>query len=148
MQLTPEMILVLGLVVFTVLMLALEWVRSDITAILVLVVIGVTGLIPTQQVFEGFANSGVQAILAVMIMGVGLDRTGALNAVATVILKAAQGAQWRLLLVINSVTTALSSIIPSQALAALMIPVTSRVSTRSKVPLSKLLLPMACVILT
>ena len=148
MQLTPEMILVLGLVVFTVLMLALEWVRSDITAILVLVVIGVTGLIPTQQVFEGFANSGVQAILAVMIMGVGLDRTGALNAVATVILKAAQGAQWRLLVVINSVTTVLSSIIPSQALAALMIPVASRVSTRSKVPLSKLLLPMACVILT
>ena len=147
-HLTPEMILVLGLVVFTVLMLALEWIRSDVTAILVLTVIAVSGLLPAKQVFEGFANPGVQAILAIMIMGVGLDRTGALNAVATIILKAAQGAQWRLLLVINSVTTVLSSIIPSQALAALMIPVASRVSSRSKVPLSKILLPMACVILT
>ena len=147
-SLTPEMILVLGLVVFTVLMLALEWIRTDVTAILVLTVIAVTGLLPTKQVFDGFANPGVQAILAIMIMGVGLDRTGALNAVATLILKAAQGAQWRLFLVINSVTTVLSSIIPSQALAALMIPVASRVSTRSKIPLAKFLLPMACVILT
>lgn len=146
--LTTDMVLVLGLVVFAVVMLALEWIRSDITALLVLAVLGVSGIIGSHQIYDGFANSGVQAIIAVMIMGVGLDRTGALNAVASLIMRAARGAEWRLGLVVNGVTTALSSIIPSQALAALMIPVTGRVSSRSGVPLSKLLLPMACVILT
>ncbi len=37
------MILVLGLVCFTMLMLVLEWIRADMVALLVVVVIGLTG---------------------------------------------------------------------------------------------------------
>ena len=42
--LTTDMALVLGLLVFTVVMLILEWVRGDLVALLVIVVIGVTRL--------------------------------------------------------------------------------------------------------
>ena len=42
-SLTADMILVLGLVGFTMLMLVLEWIRADMLALLVVVVIGVTG---------------------------------------------------------------------------------------------------------
>ncbi|MEW5315008.1 MAG: hypothetical protein WDW38_006465 [Sanguina aurantia] len=60
----------------------------------------------------------------------------------------ARGVESRLGLVINMVASLFSAIIPSQALAALMIPVSSRLSARTGVPLSKLLLPMAFCILT
>src|SRR5579875_3227552 len=76
--LTPDMLLVLGLVGFTVIMLILEWVRADIVALLVLVVIGITGLMPVDQLFDGFAGNAVISLIAVMIMGAGLDRTGVL----------------------------------------------------------------------
>ncbi|OOG54207.1 SLC13 family permease [Rhodanobacter sp. B05] len=142
------MILVLGLVGFTMIMLVLEWIRADMVALLVVVVIGLTGLIPSDRVFNGFAGNAVIAIIAIMIMGEGLDRAGVLNLTANFVMRMARGAESRLGLVINLVASLFSAVIPSQALAALMIPVSSRLSARTGVPLSRLLLPMAFCILT
>jgi di/tricarboxylate transporter len=142
------MILVLGLVGFTMLMLVLEWLRADMVALLVVVVIGLTGLLPSERVFNGFAGNAVIAIIAIMIMGEGLDRAGVLNATAQFVVRMSRGAESRLGVVINLVASLFSSVIPSQALAALMIPVSSRLAARTGVPLSKLLLPMAFCILT
>lgn len=147
-SLTPEMILVLGLVGFTMLMLVLEWIRADMVALLVVVVIGLTGLIPSDRVFNGFAGNAVIAIIAIMIMGEGLDRAGVLNLTANFVMRMARGAESRLGVVINLVASLFSAVIPSQALAALMIPVSSRLAARTGVPLSRLLLPMAFCILT
>ena len=85
--LTPEMILVLGLVGFTMLMLVLEWIRADMVALLVVVVIGLTGLIPSDRVFNGFAGNAVIAIIAIMIMGAGLDRAGVLSLTANFVMR-------------------------------------------------------------
>ena len=142
------MILVLGLVGFTMLMLVLEWIRADMVALLVVVAIGLTGLIPSDRVFNGFAGNAVIAIIAIMIMGEGLDRAGVLNLTARFVMRMARGVESRLGLVINLVASLFSAVIPSQALAALMIPVSSRLSARTGVPLSRLLLPMAFCILT
>ncbi|WP_200945408.1 SLC13 family permease [Rhodanobacter sp. Root627] len=147
-SLTPDMILVLGLVGFTMIMLVLEWIRADMVALLVVVVIGLTGLIPADRVFNGFAGNAVIAIIAIMIMGEGLDRAGVLNLTANFVMRMARGAESRLGVVINLVASLFSAVIPSQALAAIMIPVSSRLSARTGVPLSRLLLPMAFCILT
>ncbi|HWG10262.1 MAG TPA: SLC13 family permease [Rhodanobacteraceae bacterium] len=145
--LTPDMLLVLGLVGFTVVMLVLEWVRADVVALLVLVVIGITGLMPIEDLFEGFAGNAVISLIAVMIMGAGLDRTGVLGKAAAFILRLAGGMESRVSLLLNTMAGSLSSIIQSQALAALFLPVVSRVSARTGLPLKRLLLPMACCIL-
>src|SRR5690242_9240626 len=145
--LTPDMMLVLGLVCFTVIMLILEWVRADIVALLVVVVIGITGLMPVTQLFDGFASNAVLSLIGVMIMGAGLDRTGVLNKAASFILRLSQGVESRLEFLINSMVGGLSAIMQSQALAALFLPVVSRVSARTGVPLARLLLPMAFCIL-
>jgi di/tricarboxylate transporter len=145
--LTPDMMLVLGLVGFTIAMLILEWVRADVVALLVLVVIGITGLMPIEQLFEGFAGNAVISLIAVMIMGAGLDRTGVLSKAAAFILRLAGGVENRVSLLLNSMAGSLSSIIQSQALAALFLPVVSRVSARTGIPLKRLLLPMAACIL-
>ncbi|MGH8146650.1 MAG: SLC13 family permease [Rhodanobacteraceae bacterium] len=145
--LTPDMMLVLGLVGFTVFMLILEWVRADIVALLVLVVIGITGLMPVDQLFNGFASNAVLSLIGIMIMGAGLDRTGVLNKAASFILRLAGGVEGRVSFLLNSTVGSLSSIIQSQALAALFLPVASRISARTGVPLKRLLLPMAFCIL-
>ncbi|MCP1376308.1 SLC13 family permease [Dyella lutea] len=142
------MIMVMALVAFTMIMLVLEWIRADMVALLVVVVIGLTGLIPSDRVFNGFAGNAVIAIIAIMIMGAGLDRAGVLSLTANFVMRMARGMESRLGVVINSVTSLFSAVIPSQALAALMIPVISRLSARTGVPISRLLLPMAFCILT
>jgi di/tricarboxylate transporter len=145
--LTPDMMLVLGLVGFTVIMLILEWVRADVVALLVLVVIGITGLTPVDQLFDGFASNAVLALMGVMIMGAGLDRTGVFAQMAAFILRMAGGVESRVSLIINTMAGSLSSIIQSQALATLFLPIASRISARTGIPLKRLLLPMAACIL-
>ena len=145
--LTPDMMLVLGLVCFTVIMFILDWVRPDVIALLVLVVIGITGLMPVTQIFDGFASNAVLSLIGIMIMGAGLDRTGVLNRAASFILRLSGGIESRVSLLLNTTAGTLSSIIQSQALAALFLPVASRLSARTGVPLKRLLLPMACCIL-
>jgi di/tricarboxylate transporter len=145
--LTSSMALVFGLLAFTVVMLVLEWIRGDLLALLVIVVIGVTRLIPVEQLFEGFAGNAVISLIAVMIMGAGLDRTGMLSKAASVILRLAGGVEERVSLLLNGMVGSLSAVIQSQALATLFVPVVSRVSARTGLPLKQLLLPMACMIL-
>src|SRR5215467_9732845 len=100
--LTPSMVLVFGLLAFTVVMLVLEWIRADLLALLVIVVIGVTRLVPVEQLFEGFAGNAVISLIAVMIMGAGLDRTGMLGKAASVILRLAGGIEARVSLLVNT----------------------------------------------
>ncbi len=145
--LTPSMTLVFGLLAFTVVMLVLEWIRGDLLALLVIVVIGITRLIPVEQLFDGFAGNAVISLIAVMIMGAGLDRTGMLSKAASLILRLAGGVEARVSLLVNAMVGSLSAVIQSQALATLFVPVVSRVSARTGLPLKQLLLPMACMIL-
>ncbi|MDR2012738.1 MAG: SLC13 family permease [Rhodanobacter sp.] len=145
--LTTNMTLVFALLAFTVLMLVLEWIRADLVALLVIVVIGITRLLPVEQLFEGFAGNAVISLIAVMIMGAGLDRTGMLNKAASFILRMAGGVESRISLFVNAMVGSLSSVVQSQALSALFLPVVGRISSRTGLPLKRLLLPMACMIL-
>ena len=129
-------------------MLVLEWIRADLLALLVIVVIGITRLMPVEQLFDGFAGNAVISLIAVMIMGAGLDRTGVLSKAASLILRARRrhrGA--RVAAGQRDGRQRSRPIMQSQALATLFVPVVSRVSARTGVPLKRLLLPMACMIL-
>ncbi len=116
--LTTNMTLVFVLLAFTVLMLVLEWIRADLVALLVIVVIGITRLLPVDQLFDGFAGNAVISLIAVMIMGAGLDRTGVLGKAASFIVRTAGGIEARVSLLVNAMVGSLSAVIQSQALAA------------------------------
>ena len=67
--LNAEMILVLGLVMLTLILFSFEWLRADLVALLMLVVIGIANLVPAEHLFSGFAGNAVIAIMATMILG-------------------------------------------------------------------------------
>ena len=145
--LTSDMLLVLGLVVFTLVMFTLDWIRADVVALLILVVLGITSEVPAERLFGGFAGNAVMAIMATMIMGAGLDRTGMLGGAAGWMLQLAKGDERRLLLILCTITGLISAVMQNPAVAALFLPVVSRISTRTGVPISRLLMPMACCII-
>jgi len=61
---TREMMLVTALVGFTMIMFTWERLRPDVTALLVLVALGLLDLVPADQLFDGFAGSAVMSVLA------------------------------------------------------------------------------------
>lgn len=145
-SLTTDMMLVLGLVGFTMLMFMVEKIRVDVTALIVLVALGLLGLVPSDQLFDGFAGNAVISVISTMILGAGLDRTGALNRLAVWLLRVSRGYEERLILFASGIAGVISSVMQNPSVAALFLPVASRLSARTGVTLSRLLMPIGVAI--
>lgn len=150
-----EMAVVMAALAFTIVLFVSEIIRIDLAAILVLVVIGILSYLPglerladVNHLFDGFASNAVISIIAVMIVGAGLDKTGIMNKVAAIILKHGGSTEARVLPIVSGTVGFISSFLQNVGAAALFLPVVSRISTRSGIPLSRLLMPMGfCAIL-
>jgi len=106
------------------------------------------GLVDTKHLFDGFSSNAVISIIAVMIIGAGLDRTGMMSKVASFILKVGGTTEGRIIPIISSTVGIISSFMQNVGAAALFLPVVSRISARSGLPMSRLLMPMGfCAIL-
>jgi di/tricarboxylate transporter len=145
--LTTDMKLVLGLVGFTMVMFVFERIRADVVALVVLVLLGLTGLVAPEDLFGGFSGNAVISIMSTMVLGAGLDRTGALNRLAGWLLRRAKGSESRLLLYTSGIAGINSSFMQNPAVMALYLPVASRLSSRTGLPLSRFLMPLSAAIL-
>lgn len=154
-ELTLQMSVVLGLLAFTVFLFVSEIVRIDLAAILVMVLLGLLSQIPSlgsladvSQLFDGLASNAVVSIIAVMIIGAGLDKTGLMSKVAALILKYGGKTEARIIPIVSGTVGFISSFMQNVGAAALFLPVVSRISVRTDLPLSRLLMPMGfCAIL-
>src|SRR5688572_752952 len=145
--LTTDMKLVLGLVVFTMAMFLFERIRADVVALVVLVLLGLSGLVEPDELFNGFSGNAVISIIATMILGMGLDRTGALNRLAAWLLRRSKGKEKRLLLYTSAVAGINSSFMQNPSVMALYLPVASRLASRTGLRLSRFLLPICAAII-
>ena len=146
--LTTDMMLVLGVLGLTIVMFIMEVFRVDVSAIVIMVLLGFLGLVPSENLFDGFASNAVMSITAVMILGAALDRTGAMTVISLWILRLGGNAERRITLLICVAVGGVSSVMQNVGAAALFLPVVTRVAARSQIAASKLMMPMGfCAIL-
>ena len=146
--LTNEMLMVFAILAYTILMFVTEVIRIDVAALLILVMLGLTGLVPDTHLFDGFASNAVIAIIAVMILGAGLDRTGVMTAVANLILKIGGKTEKTVMPLVSMTVGAISGFMQNVGATALFLPVMSKISSAADLPISRLLMPMGfCAIL-
>ena len=154
-ELNFEIVLILLVLGVTIYLFVTELFRIDFTAILVMVVLGVCNQFPNvnlfpdpSDLFAGFSSNAVLSIIAVMIIGAGLDKTGLMSKVAATILKHGGKSEARIVPIVSSSVGIISSFMQNVGAAALFLPVVSRISVRTEIPLSRLLMPMGfCAIL-
>jgi len=150
---TIQVAWVTAVLLLTIFLFAFEIVDVDVAAITVMVLLGLTtllapfmglekGLVDTSLLFNGFASNAVMSIVAVMIIGAGLDKTGLMTKVAAFILKVGGTTEGRIIPIISATVGFISSFMQNVGAAALFLPVVSRISARSGLPMSRLLMPM------
>ncbi|MGB7934210.1 MAG: SLC13 family permease, partial [Gammaproteobacteria bacterium] len=154
-----EIAWVTAILLLTIYLFVFEIVAVDVAAVSIMVLLGLlsfigpmTGMeypfVPVQHLFDGFASNAVISIVAVMIIGAGLDKTGLMGRVAGIILKYGGTTEGRIIPLISATVALISSFMQNVGAAALFLPVVSRISARSGLPLSRLLMPMGfCAIL-
>lgn len=150
---TIEIAWVGAILMLTIYLFAFEVVGVDVAAASVMVLLGLSsllapfmgleqGLVDNKHLFDGFSSNAVISIIAVMIIGAGLDRTGIMGNVATFILKVGGTTEGRIIPIISATVGFISSFMQNVGAAALFLPVVSRISARSGLPMSRLLMPM------
>lgn len=153
--LTVEMMVVLGLLGVTIILFAFEILRVDVAAIVVMVLLGLSTMVPVIEplisqadLFSGFSSNAVISVIAVMIIGAGLDKTGLMGKLAALILKRGGKTEKRIIPLVSGTAAFISSFMQNIGAAALFLPVVSRISSRTDIPMSRLLMPMGfCAIL-
>ena len=150
---SKEVSIVLVILVLTIYLFLFEVLPVDVTAITIMVLLGLISwqfeffnlskeLLDINNLFDGFASNAVMSIVAVMIIGASLDRTGMMNNVANFITKVGGSTEKRITPIISFTVGIISSFMQNVGAAALFLPVTSRIANRTEIPLSRLLMPM------
>jgi di/tricarboxylate transporter len=142
MELTNQMIMVMAMIGIAVFLFVIEWVRVDVVAIIMMVTLPLLGLVTPTEAFIGLSSNAVVSIIAVIIIGAGLDKTGSINRLVAPVMKIAGNSQSRITIMIAGTVAAISSFMQNIGAAALFLPAIQRVSKNTKIPLSQLLMPI------
>jgi di/tricarboxylate transporter len=147
-SLTVEIALIMGVLAVTTILFVTEKFRVDVVAMAMMPTLPLLGLITPAEAFSGLSSNAVVSIIAVVIIGAGLDRTGVMNKVAAPIIGFGGTNVNRLIVGVSGSVGIISSFMQNIGAAALFLPATMRVSKQTGVPLSRLLMPMGyCAIL-
>ena len=140
---SPQVVLLLAIVVVAIVLFLSEKLRPDLIAMLVMLSLGLTGLLNSRETFSGLSNPSVILIMAVFIMTGGLFRTGVSAVIGKWLVKAAGDSESRLVALVVIAAAGLSLFMNNIASAAVIMPAVMDATRRTKISPSKILLPMA-----
>ncbi len=140
--LTTDMILVMGMIGLAVFLFVVEWVRVDVVAIMMMVILPLLHLVTPKEAFVGMSSNAVISIIAVIVIGAGLDRTGIINKLVKPVMAVAGKSASRIIIAISVTVGIISSFMQNIGAAALFLPAVQRISKAQRIPLSRLLMPV------
>ncbi|MDP1714384.1 MAG: SLC13 family permease [Anaerolineales bacterium] len=134
-------------IIFATLLLTLilfitgRW-RFDVVALLALLIITLTKLIPVEQAFIGFSNPAVITVAAVLVLSRGLQNSGIVDLLGDWLSRLKGGITIQLA-ALTSIVALLSAFMNNVGALALLLPVVLQLARRKKIPASSLLMPIA-----
>ena len=140
---SPDILIIFGLLVAAIFLFSYEKIPFDITALILLSVLLVTGILTPQEGFSGFSNTATITIAAMFILSEGIRRTGALNDVSDYFATLGKKSPNLGLLIIMATIGGISGFINNTAAVAIFIPVIISVSRDMDMSASKLLMPLS-----
>jgi di/tricarboxylate transporter len=120
-----------------------EWLRADLVALILLVVLGATNILTPQETLSGFSRSAVITIIAIFILTAGLAKTGATRMLGKQLMRWSGESETSLIVVLMAASAFLSLFMNNIAAASVLLPVAIGASRQRQVSPSKLLMPLA-----
>ncbi|MFP4395120.1 MAG: SLC13 family permease [Anaerolineales bacterium] len=139
---TLEQGVVYGVITLTLVMLAFEFWRYDLVALVGMLLLVILGTVTVEEAFAGFGHPAVVTIAAVLVVSRGLQNTGVADLVAKWMAKAGDRLGIQLVVLCGLVIIS-SAFMNNIAALAIFIPVAIRLARKSGRSTSLYLLPMA-----
>ena len=104
--------------------------RMDVVALLVIVILSLSGILKVSEAIAGFSDPNVILIAAMFVIGEGLVRTGIALRLGDWLVAKAAGNETRLLVLLMLATAGLGSVMSSTGVVAIFIPVVLGIADR------------------
>lgn len=124
-------------------LLLTERIRIDVTAVLIIVALAITGILPPQEALSGFGSEPAIVAASIFVLSGAMHTTGLSDRIGWWISRLAGKSSSRMLAVIMTAVAALSAFTHHLTITAVMVPVTLKLSQNNNVPASRLLMPMS-----
>lgn len=132
------LILGAGLVLFVT-----ERFRVDVTAMLILAALTLTGILSAEEAVAGFSSEPALIVASVFVLSAGLSATGLTDRIGGLIGRAAGGSEWRTIAVVMPAVAALAAFSHHLMVTAMMLPILMRLARDKGIPPSRVLMPMS-----
>ncbi|MCE9686916.1 SLC13 family permease [Shewanella sp. AS16] len=116
--------------------------RHDVVAMAALLICIFTGVVPAEDAFGGFAHPAVITVACVLVLGHGLQQSGAMNLVAKRLLPTKAGPTLSILLLLG-LAALLSAFMNNVGALALLMPIAIQMAAKLQLPAGKVLMPLA-----
>ncbi|WP_291440841.1 SLC13 family permease [Desulfovibrio sp.] len=142
-MLTYDMTVTLIVLGVAVIFLITNALRNDVVAVLIILALTLSGVLPVQEAISGFASTTVLIISCMFIVGKAIIHTGIAQRVGEVIIRRGGRSERRLLLMIMGAAASVGAFMSSTATAAIFIPITLSVAEKTRINPRRLLMPLA-----
>lgn len=140
---TPQIALLLSILMLGIVMFWWERVSPDVTALGILLALVITRLLPMESAFTGFGSHTVILILGLLILTAALRRTGVVDVVGRVMMRHAGQHPVQILFLLMVAAGILSALMSNTAATAFFLPIVFSVAQRTGIGPSRLLMPLA-----
>ena len=137
-----QVYLLFGILVVTLALFIWGRWRYDVVALLALIVSVLTGVVPFDRAFTGFANPAVITVVCVMVITYAITESGILDYVIKKITPVTKHELWHIA-ILTILTAFLSAFMNNVGALALMMPVAIQTSIKAKRSPSLVLMPLA-----
>ena len=138
----PQLLL-LAILGLAIVFLSAEWIRVDLTAILIILALSLSRVLTAGQALSGFSSEPAIMVAAIFVMSGGLFRTGLSERFGNWIRSLVNERFERAVAVIMPLVGLLSAFTHHVTLTAIMLPITLRIAREKHIPASALLMPMS-----
>lgn len=118
-------------------------VRSDVVALCSLILLMMLGILTPAEALAGFSNSVVIMMIGLFVVGGAIFQTGLAKMISGRMMKMAGGSELRLYLMVVIVTAFIGAFVSNTGTVALMLPIVVSLAAKSRVNVSRLLMPLA-----
>jgi di/tricarboxylate transporter len=142
-----EIALTLIILISTIILFITELFRVDIIAILVMLTLAWTGILSPAEAFSGLSSNAVIAVIAIMIIGYGLDQSGFMQKLSRPLLSAAGKKEKRFMVILSFAAGAVSALMQNIGVIALFLPLVRKMTKKLNLSLRKVLMPVGFAVI-
>ena len=142
---TPDIAIVLGIIVLMFILFVKEYFPLDVTALFVLAIFLVLGNLTVEEAISGFSNKAVITIAILFILSHALQKSGILEYGIVRLNKLTERSKILGLFVFLISVAIASAFVNNTAIVAIFIPLTIRMAQKYNLSPSKLLIPLSYI---